>query len=111
MASAGCLTVPAAPMPTGPEMPAPPGPEMLVPPVQAFQAGVELPAGQGRDVLVSACLGCHELTALELFRGFYTRDSWRSLIVTMRANGAQVDDADVEMIADYLAEHFGQGSP
>jgi mono/diheme cytochrome c family protein len=94
-----------------PATPVPSSPAMSAPPVQAFEAGVELPAGQGREILVSACLGCHELTALELFRGFYTRDSWRSLVVTMRANGAQLADADVDLLADYLAEHFGRDFP
>lgn len=76
-----------------------------------FGAGVELPAGPGRDILVAACLGCHELTALALFKGFYTRDSWRDLVLTMEANGAEVDGAEVEVLADYLAQHFGAGTP
>jgi hypothetical protein len=77
----------------------------------AFDAGVELPAGQGREILVSACLGCHELGGLDLFKGFYTRDSWRSLVQSMQANGADVDSADVEVLADYLVQHFGPDSP
>lgn len=102
-ASTGCLTTPSLRTPPSLDRPAPPE--------QAFEAGVELPAGNGREILVAACLGCHELKALELFRDFYTRDSWHSLVETMRANGAQVDAADVDLLADYLTEHFGQNSP
>lgn len=62
-------------------------------------------------MLVTECLNCHELAVLELFKGFYTRDSWRSLVLSMRAHGAEVDDAEVEVLSDYLAQHFGLGSP
>ena len=68
-----------------------------------------LPAGTGRAVLVRECLNCHELDALELFSPFYGRAQWRSLIVTMRDNGAEVADAEVDVLAAYLSEHFGTG--
>ena len=88
----------------------PPLPQSVSRPAE-FEAGVELPAGPGRDILVADCLNCHELSALALFKGFYTRDSWRELVVTMRANGAALDDAEVEVLADYLARHFGPSVP
>jgi cytochrome c553 len=73
----------------------------------AFEAGVELPDGPGREILVASCLSCHELTALPLFASFYTRDSWHTLVLTMKQHGAQVDDEEIEVLADYLAQHFG----
>ena len=76
----------------------------------AFDPGVELPAGAGRDILIDSCLNCHELTALALFRGFYSSEDWRSLIVTMQANGADVYGSDVDVLADYLAQHYGTGA-
>ena len=80
-------------------------------PAPAFEAGVELPAGAGREILVASCLSCHELRALALFKGFYTRDSWRALVLTMQENGAEVDAGEVELLADYLAQHFGPDTP
>jgi hypothetical protein len=77
------------------------------PSAPTFEAGVELPAGVGRDLLVGQCLGCHDLSALPLFAPFYTRDTWHTLVVTMQAHGATVDNADIEVLADYLAQHFG----
>jgi hypothetical protein len=76
-------------------------------PAPAYDAGVELPEGRGREILVGSCLACHDLGGLALFKGFYTRDSWRDLVLTMRENGAQVDGAEVEVLADYLEQHFG----
>jgi hypothetical protein len=73
----------------------------------AIDAGVELPLGPGREILVTACLGCHDLGGLALFKGVYARDSWRELVLTMKGNGAASDEAGVEVVADYLARHFG----
>ncbi|HUF73809.1 MAG TPA: cytochrome c [Gammaproteobacteria bacterium] len=72
-------------------------------------AGLTLPPGDGRGILERECLNCHELEALALFSDFYDRERWRSLVITMRENGAEVDDAEVEVVADYLARHFGTG--
>lgn len=66
-----------------------------------------LPSGQGREILEHECLRCHELDALTLFRDFYGREQWRALVMTMRDNGAELDDAQVDVLARYLARHFG----
>ena len=74
-------------------------------------AGVELPPGPGRDLLASACLDCHDLGGLTLFSSFYTRDDWRTLVLTMIETGASIAPVEVEAIADYLGQHFGADSP
>jgi hypothetical protein len=76
-------------------------------PAPAFEPGVDLPAGRGREILMASCLNCHELSALPLFAAFYTRDSWRTLVLTMKEHGADVDGAEIEVLADYLAQYFG----
>jgi mono/diheme cytochrome c family protein len=72
----------------------------------AYEAGVELPDGRGRDLLITSCLGCHDLTGLPLFAPFYAREGWYTLVLTMQAHGADVDNAEIEVLADYLAQHF-----
>ena len=76
-------------------------------PAPAYEPGVELPAGRGREILVASCLSCHDLGGLAAFKGFYTRDSWRALVLTMAANGAEIDGSEIEVLADYLEQHFG----
>lgn len=93
---------PSAPQPAPLSTPQP-APQTALPPAGA------LPVGEGRDILVRECLNCHQLDSLELFSGFYTEDRWRSLVLTMRENGAQVDDRQVDVLAEYLAQHFGTG--
>jgi mono/diheme cytochrome c family protein len=77
--------------------------------IEPEAARAELAAGAGREILERECLECHELDALEVFRPFYGYAQWRSLILTMRDNGARVDDAEVELLAAYLAEEYGTG--
>jgi len=80
------------------------------PAVPGPDPGVALPDGRGRDLLLAECLGCHDLGGLELFRAFYGRDDWRTLVQTMVTHGADVDAAEVEVLTDYLARYFGPGS-
>jgi hypothetical protein len=107
-ACGGCTTLQTPPASVnGAESPAS---AATLPQRSTFDAGIDLPAGQGRDILVSECLNCHELAVLELFKGFYTRDNWHALVVSMRANGAQVDDDEIDVLSAYLAQHFGAGA-
>jgi mono/diheme cytochrome c family protein len=77
--------------------------------VRVPPAPPSLPRGAGRVILERECLSCHELDALALFRDYYGRAQWRALILTMRDNGAALDDEQVEVLASYLAQHFGIG--
>ena len=108
-ACASCATVP-EPAGTGTEpaaSAASTASAAAAPSAPVFAPGVELPAGPGREIIDASCLSCHDLTALPLFAPFYTRDTWRTLVVTMQAHGADVDNAEVEVLSDYLAQHFG----
>jgi hypothetical protein len=71
------------------------------------EPGIELPPGPGRDLLVDACLGCHDLGGIELFAAFYSREQWHELVTTMVAHGADLDSDEVDMLAGYLDEHYG----
>ena len=86
-----------------------PGAQVALSPAATFDPGVELPEGDGRELVVAQCLVCHQLSALELFKDFYTRASWRSLVISMRAYGANLDDDEAELVSAYLARHFGIG--
>ncbi|HEY1307100.1 MAG TPA: cytochrome c [Vicinamibacterales bacterium] len=68
----------------------------------------ELPDGEGKKILLSSCTSCHELTEVTKFRGYYNRDQWRDIVVTMMEYGAPVDSKQVEVLADYLAASLGK---
>ena len=68
--------------------------------------GIDLAAGEGREILLTKCLGCHDLGGIDLFAAFYSREDWRRLIETMVAHGAPVDTEEAEVVVDYLALHY-----
>lgn len=68
----------------------------------------DLPDGAGRKILQTSCTTCHELDEVTKFKGFYNRAQWRDVVVTMVEYGAKLQPTDIELLADYLAEHFGK---
>lgn len=72
----------------------------------ASAPGDELPEGPGKSILQAKCTTCHALDELPKFRR-YNREEWRNLVTTMRDYGAKVDEREIDVLADYLVEHFG----
>ena len=68
----------------------------------------ELPDGEGKKILAASCTSCHDLKEVLKLRGYYTRAQWRDVIVTMKEYGAEVDEKQVEILADYLGQHLGK---
>lgn len=89
------VPVAAAPTPTAPA------------PAQAV-APEQLPQGAGRQILMSACTSCHNLREVTKFNGFYGREQWRDIVLTMMDYGAPVNAKEVEVLTAYLTEHLGK---
>ena len=68
----------------------------------AQEAKPDLPDGPGKAILLSACTACHDLTEVTKFRGFYTKDEWRDIVVTMVKYGAVVKEDEVPVLVEYL---------
>jgi hypothetical protein len=68
----------------------------------------DLPEGEGKKILVASCTSCHDLSEVTKFRGYYDRKQWRDIVVTMMEYGAPVDERQVDVLADYLAQHLGR---
>jgi hypothetical protein len=84
-------------------------PARMAPVVAADSPGVTaLPDGPGRPILQASCTSCHNLREVTKFRGFYNRAQWHDIVITMVQYGADVDEKDVEVLTDYLAEHLGK---
>jgi len=84
-----------------------PAPTPAPAPAQAV-AAEQLPQGAGRQILMSACTSCHNLREVTKFSGFYGREQWRDIVLTMMDYGAPVNAKEVEVLTDYLAQHFGK---
>lgn len=66
----------------------------------------ELPEGEGRDIVEYACSQCHDLLQVTSVRK--TPQQWRYLVRQMIAQGAPLEDYEVETVISYLNEHFGK---
>src|SRR5207244_6848055 len=68
-----------------------------------------LPEGDGKKVLQTACTACHGLEGVVKLH--LDKDGWEGLISSMVSNGAQVDSKDFPVLIDYLVKNFGTGKP
>lgn len=68
---------------------------------------VELAAGAGKDKVETLCNICHSLDYITM-QPPGTRAQWTATVTKMRkVMGAPINDADAEVIINYLAEHYG----
>ena len=74
----------------------------------AVAPGDELPDGEGKKILQMSCTSCHDLGEVTKFRGYYTREQWRDIVVTMVEYGATLQPSEIETLADYLELHLGR---
>jgi cytochrome c5 len=74
----------------------------------ADEAVAAVSAGQddkGERILNNGCGGCHDLRPVQT--GARDRDGWNEVVQNMLQKGADVSDADLPILLDYLAEHHG----
>ncbi len=67
-----------------------------------------LPEGAGKEILQSACAGCHEIG--RVLRAGYSAQDWSTVLHMMRNVGAQLSDDQFATLVPYLAENFPQKS-
>ena len=84
-----------------------PGMALGQPQVARYDPGIALPEGEGRALLLAACTLCHDLKGLPVYRKYWNRDQWRSMVDGMVDNGAPLDEQSKRVVIDYLARHFG----
>ena len=102
--AAGLLACAVACAPKNPPVAAAPTPAA---PAQAVTPE-QLPQGAGRQILMNACTSCHNLREVTKFNGFYSREQWRDIVLTMMDYGAPVNAKEVEVLSDYLTSALGK---
>lgn len=65
---------------------------------------VELPDGPGKPVLEKLCLQCHDVAKSVSLR--QDRNGWGQTLTKMIAMGMKASDEEMQMVLDYLVEHF-----
>jgi hypothetical protein len=56
------------------------------------------------ELLESRCTACHGLDRVD---HPHTREQWESVVDLMRQYGAILTDDEMQVLVDYLAEHYG----
>jgi virginiamycin B lyase len=74
----------------------------------AARAETGLPDGPGKEILQSACAGCHELG--RVLHAGYSAEDWETVLHMMKNVGAQISDSQLETLVAYLAENFPERS-
>ena len=69
------------------------------------QAPPVLPDGAGREIVERTCSQCHSLETV--LRSRLSRRQWEARIDEMIAKGAKLSDEDIDVVAAYLAAHYG----
>jgi cytochrome c5 len=69
----------------------------------------QLPEGEGKKILQTACTACHSLDGVVKLH--LDKDGWEGLVSSMVSNGAQVDSKDMPVLIDYLVKNFGNAKP
>jgi cytochrome c5 len=61
---------------------------------------------EGKIILDKACTVCHDLKEVEKFKGFYKREDWQDVVTTMIKYGADVKEAQVPVLVEYLTQTY-----
>jgi competence protein ComEA len=64
----------------------------------------DLPDGKGKELILRACVGCHKAEEIAVYR--FSKGEYQTIVYRMGDRGAQATRAELDVIADYLFEHF-----
>jgi len=64
-----------------------------------------LPEGEGKEIVEVTCTACHVLNYITDSRN--SKEGWHSIVMEMISYGAVLDDKEITVVVEYLAEHFG----
>jgi hypothetical protein len=73
-------------------------------PPPAKKAAAPLPEGDGKDLVVGRCVGCHDLVRVEEHTG--TKDEWEGVVKYMVSLGLTATPEENARIVAYLAKNF-----
>lgn len=61
----------------------------------------------GAALLQQRCTVCHALRGLSAYQDYWGREEWREMVETMRSYGAELSDPEADVLAAWLAVHYG----
>ncbi len=64
-----------------------------------------LPEGHGKDVVMRACVKCHNLKVITTKRA--SEEEWATSVDNMINRGAELSDDEADEVINYLSKNFG----
>ena len=86
-----------------------PGPLRTFTPEEIAKMAETMPAGEGRELTVRVCAGCHEPQRAASVR--LTREGWEETVAKMVGLGARATPEELKQVTDYLATNFKGEAP
>lgn len=83
----------------------PPGPSAPPSPATSGVAPAGLPPGPGAAILTKSCIVCHGLD--QVTSQHKSASQWHDTVNEMIGMGADVSDADSQVLVEYLTKNFG----
>ena len=77
--------------------------------LQAAASEIDIPAGEGSEILRRRCLRCHATDLIAQQR--LSRSAWERELAKMISWGAAVEDSEKKELVDYLTTHFSSVRP
>lgn len=72
-----------------------------------YEPGIELPEGEGRELIVRACTRCHTLEGVPAYRKYWGYERWLPMVENMIEHGAELNEEEKIVVTRYLAKYFG----
>ena len=85
------------------------GPLRTFTPEEITKMAETMPAGEGRELTVRVCAGCHEPQRAASVR--LTREGWEETVAKMQGLGARATAEEWKQVIDYLATNFKGEAP
>ena len=73
--------------------------------IATYARAQELPEGQGKALVQSACTQCHGIDVI--VSQPRSREDWTDVVSRMVGNGAQLSDEDYNQVVQYLSTYLG----
>lgn len=72
-----------------------------------YEPGITLPEGEGRQLVLAGCTGCHTLEGVPAFRNYWGYERWLPMVENMVKHGAELNQAEIKEVAKYLGKYYG----
>ena len=72
-----------------------------------YEPGIVLPDGEGRQLVLSGCTGCHTLEGVPAYRNYWGYERWLPMVENMVKHGAELNQEEINVVAKYLGKYYG----